>query len=718
MNSIQRKSWLAFILFGLLAISILTPIGSIFSPYENIPKNDFRDHVAATVQAKMALDEGQFPIRVTPYQHEGLRYAEFQFYGVLPYTLSGFIYKILTHSHSVILNNPFNTLKLVLWMAITLCGVYAYRFARLFTDSDVIAFLAAIAYVFSPYLIVNIDYRGDYTEALAQTILPIVLFYSFKLIYSASYRFSDFIFASMAWAALLTTHLITFAYCALIFVIAAALFFIFKLSEFKRVVYMGFSMLTALALVAWFIAPIILYSGSIAVGGEFDGVHTGAGLKPTSLFNLLALKAGPAEEVAPSWPWFYASIGWPMLFGFLSCFYLLIQNKIARNTQQYRLMLVISFLSLMTFVMVWSCFNIWHFLPYFFSVAEWSYRLLSQLMWLGIILFVLAAENIFGKDLQAKHLIVGIFVITFATSSWISKPPEGIMAASLIKNPDLLFADAGYLPRAEKLKPYPGLDKYGFVQIPLVTMDSKILLNHSVSLPANLFQPTTILVLKGNTLKQAQNGNLVIKLDDKIIATKTVTANQKFNWSVPVGEFYTSHNKFHSLVVDQVLAANEINHTPAYFNKLFPMVVDQFVLTTRSAKKLSILPIEKIKPGCTKIKDSMECHIHVTSEQAAAQLPSLYYPNMLTVTVDGKKSPYEATFYRNADAIAHYDSLHSWNPKILATVVLPKGDHVVTVKTTGLHWANMIAITAWMILALVGIFDLVRSYRSRFNANK
>src|SRR3990167_5124803 len=197
MNAIRRRSWLSIVLFGLFAISILTPIGSIFSTYENLPKNDFRDHVAATIQAKMAIDEGQFPIRVTPYQHEGLRYAEFQFYGVLPYTLSGYIYKILTHSHSVILNNPFNTLKLILWTALTICGFYAYRFSRLFTESDVIAFLAATAYLFFPYLIINIDYRGDYTEALAQAILPIVLFYSFRLIYSVRYKLSDFIFSSI-----------------------------------------------------------------------------------------------------------------------------------------------------------------------------------------------------------------------------------------------------------------------------------------------------------------------------------------------------------------------------------------------------------------------------------------------------------------------------------------------------------------------------------------
>ena len=239
----KKKSVGYIILFVLLAISLLSPLGSIFSSYDSLPNNDWRAHSGLVIQAKMAIEEGQLPIRVAPWEHQQLRYPEYQFYGVFPFTLSGYLYKIFTYSHSVILHNPFNTLKMLLLFSITLGGFFSYRFARLFTKSDVIALLAAITYVFSPYLNFNINMNGDFTEAFAQSILPIALYYSFSILFSKKIKPSYFIFSAIAWFALLTTHLVTFAYSSLFFVFAATLFFMLRLISLKQIFYAVFYIL-------------------------------------------------------------------------------------------------------------------------------------------------------------------------------------------------------------------------------------------------------------------------------------------------------------------------------------------------------------------------------------------------------------------------------------------------------------------------------------------
>ena len=45
-------------------------------------------------EAKNALAEGQFPLRVAPKQNDGSRYPIFQYYGNLPYTVGGLLHHV------------------------------------------------------------------------------------------------------------------------------------------------------------------------------------------------------------------------------------------------------------------------------------------------------------------------------------------------------------------------------------------------------------------------------------------------------------------------------------------------------------------------------------------------------------------------------------------------------------------------------------------------
>src|SRR5262245_58144235 len=48
---------------------------------------DWVFHLNGVLEARDALAEGQFPVRVAPKFHGGIRYGLFQFYGQFPYTI-------------------------------------------------------------------------------------------------------------------------------------------------------------------------------------------------------------------------------------------------------------------------------------------------------------------------------------------------------------------------------------------------------------------------------------------------------------------------------------------------------------------------------------------------------------------------------------------------------------------------------------------------------
>lgn len=67
----RRQQWLVVLLYSAIAIALLSPMSSA-SVLPDSP--DTISNVAHTIQARMALEEGQFPIRVGPWQHNGWRY--------------------------------------------------------------------------------------------------------------------------------------------------------------------------------------------------------------------------------------------------------------------------------------------------------------------------------------------------------------------------------------------------------------------------------------------------------------------------------------------------------------------------------------------------------------------------------------------------------------------------------------------------------------------
>jgi uncharacterized membrane protein len=193
------------LLYGLIAIGLLSPMAS--NTVLPAGFSDHFNHVRIIIQARMAIEEGQFPIRVAPYQDDGCRFPLYKFYSPLVYTAAGAMYKWL------IPWNPFLVYKVMYWLALVLGGAFTWRTVRWLTHSTPIAVITGALYMASPYFLVNIHARAAFTEAMGQGVIPAVVYFSLRC-YTAGRR-RWFLAAAVGWFALSTTHLISFLYSSL-----------------------------------------------------------------------------------------------------------------------------------------------------------------------------------------------------------------------------------------------------------------------------------------------------------------------------------------------------------------------------------------------------------------------------------------------------------------------------------------------------------------------
>lgn len=109
------------VLFSVVATGLMAPLASNTIVPE-LPDLPF--HISASWQARLALAEGQFPLRVAPREREGRRYAAFQLYGQFPYTVAAVLQKVALPDTP---QAPYVALKVVVWGSLVMGGLYLYR---------------------------------------------------------------------------------------------------------------------------------------------------------------------------------------------------------------------------------------------------------------------------------------------------------------------------------------------------------------------------------------------------------------------------------------------------------------------------------------------------------------------------------------------------------------------------------------------------------------
>jgi hypothetical protein len=449
---IGRKQALAvLLLYAALAEGLLGPLASEkFLPLGG----DFKPHLGCTVQARLALEEGQFPLRVAPWEHGGLRYPQFQFYGQGFHTLSGLAYRFLT-PHS-----PLAACKLVLWVFLVLAGYFTFRLGTWLTHSRPAGVVAGAIYLTAPYLLLNLHCRGALPEAAAQCLLPVVLHFVIRSLVSP--RPGAILGAGLAWFALAAMHTITFVNTcvfAALLVVGTSRTWPGPLRRWLRVgAGLGLGGLLAL----YYLAPMAAAEQGLAIHDQLGNPYFFRYLSPLEcLLSPTPVAPVPYENGVPMvWgtPYFHPSVGWFLLAAFgavLSCY--LSAGRRPAPWWPERLKQTVPFLApllglfALAFFMSWSPFDVWSMLPRHLAISQFPYRMLAQVTWTGALLGAFALSLLFRGALDLRHAVLGVLLVVLASGSSLhTLPRDSAAPADLLRIPTIGYGNTAYLYQADR----------------------------------------------------------------------------------------------------------------------------------------------------------------------------------------------------------------------------------------------------------------------------
>lgn len=689
-----RQRILVVIFFGLIAISVMSPIASD----RKFPFSfDYGNHASAIVLAGMAIDEGQFPIRVAPYEHNGWRYPLFQFYSPLPYIVAGTIYKVyhsafsqgLTFNYSP---SPLIAFKLTLWLSLLIAGIYVFRLISWLTFSRQIALLAGVLYIYAPYLLININIRGAFTEALAQGLIPFALYYTIRSFFEESKNLKFAILTSFAWFAICTTHLITFVYSSL-FIGLFLLFLCFRnLSQWKNLIRVGLMYSFGCLLAFWYLIPIALITPYLNVSDGICYPFNFHYLTPlTALLSVNSVSTLPLANSLDVYSLFCPSLGWPILIGAGFLCYLLVEKKLILNNRVNQIIKILLLLFFLSFFATWSPINFWKFFPKILSIAQFCYRMEAQTSWIGTLLFGFALFSM-GKDkINNLHVIIGILLIGLASSSWlISNRVNPIETRTVKSAPDMGNARNDYLLNQKSIK---NILLAGNIALPLIEKNfwldrhyDWLDLNQEMILPANfLNNPSASLNLIGKLPQHMSNKpiTLIFQLDGQNKVSKILKPGN-FEWIIPIGKLVKSYKKeVHiSFIVDNPIIRRPLDQ-PEYRDEL-SILIDSLSFNNLLANpEFTALNVSDTRARCTQKRTETICNITVPPQAHLVQLPILYYPKLLDVKVNGKSIEYLP--------LSHKDL-------VLTGLRLQPGNYEISVDFVGIRWTNWISGIAWIVL--------------------
>ncbi|MDR1079946.1 MAG: hypothetical protein LBQ79_03035 [Deltaproteobacteria bacterium] len=169
-----------------------------------------------SASAAVGLLSGEIPPRVSPTLTGGLGNPYHQFYSPLPYAAVGAV--------AVILKDVISAYSVTVILMLAFAFIYAFRLGMYLTGSGPCAAFAACLYATAPYIHASRTLSGAYDEYFALCLLPAVLYHGLRALARRSCR--QWLIASFFCAALVFSNLWTsFAFlifCALYIILALA----------------------------------------------------------------------------------------------------------------------------------------------------------------------------------------------------------------------------------------------------------------------------------------------------------------------------------------------------------------------------------------------------------------------------------------------------------------------------------------------------------------
>lgn len=659
-----------FVVFAFVAAIVLSPLA-----YNNVMPVifDILNHLAIIVQSKLALTQGQFPLRIAPLEQSGWLYPYFQFYSSTSYTIAGIIYKGLD------LSNPFVAYKLTLWFALIFGAFYMNKLIFWLTSSRPIAMLSSVAFLLSPYYIILINYYGAFNEAIALSIIPATLFYTLQR-YDHPNENTALLSSSLMWYLLATTHLSTFFYTSL-FVAMLLLLLTLKTSNWKNLLSATISYFFGCALAAWFLTPCALLGKYLEIAKSITSMKT-TGQLPLLLaptINYFGVQNDPQIGITPS-------VGLLMILAISICIYAMINHYKSGAKRIDTMLFALLFLFFMAFMMVWSPVNFWRWLPLTFSVGQYSWRVMSQITWISPLLFAWALYWLFENNLNKKHIMIGILLLLILSSAWLPMHKKNYVPfKDLIQPPTLIFNPDAYLINHNQH--YQFIDNIDNLTFDTALINNNLKSNKPFLINSNLltFIPQPNLSITGNSHNKNNNEQLIITMNNKPIEKFAIKPGQ-FHLDIPLTNLKNTSG------IALQFKATEKNHSLQNI-EITNLVLNGFY------KAENILTVKQIEPYCKQQNDFIFCELTVPLKTKIMELPALYYPNMLDIKLNGNAIPYE--------------SLLSNNRLMVGITPIAGMLNTIQIQFRGLLWANTISEVAWGLWVLFFLYLWAKRRRTQ-----
>jgi hypothetical protein len=653
------------LLYLALAVWILWPYRS--SKFRMA--GDLNVVIGGIVEARNALAEGQFPLRVAPRQHDGARYPIFQFYANVPYTAAG----ALTLAGL----SPYAAWRLVVLGALTCGGLFVYRTGRYLTRDPLAAAVGGVAFAAAPYMFTDLHARGAYPELVAFNLLPAALYATLRCLASGRRGWRYVPLAALAWALVGLTHNITYLFGVLL----VGLLVVSMLGVRGKVLAKPRAAGRALARVGRLVAAGALHAGmmlwylvpTMRVLPHIEmNAGTGSPFSADGMTNLATLLA-PRMTSAPgsTTPNLGLQVGWPVAAGVLLVVLglPLLWRRTPARTRRLAARVLLVFAA--AFFVAWSPVDFWRHLPKTFWFVQFTYRLLVFTTLFGALLLAFGLAMWTRRlDLRVRRgvALAGIALAVFAVGSYV--PRGGEFDRTLVRR-QLANPVAGG-PFDYQLAPTAlvGRDTFAHPGVNLARREFGLRLGEPWLRDGALMRMAPV----------DGAGGLNVRLDslDGPARLHVQVGGRKFVVRIPHGPFEFSIPLPKCFCSDApMLGFRPVDE----HGRLMRVVLQAAHFEGAKPSDYALIPAEDVRPHTrfgrvTKVR-------YEADRPVLLQLPVFYYPGGLQrVTNHG-----EPVAYGN---VGRY-----------LAVQLPPGRHRLGVEFVGVRWANAASGLAWGGVVLV-----------------
>lgn len=358
--------------------------------------------LAGIEQARLALREGQFPVRVAPRDNEGNRYPLYQFYGALQFNTAGIV--------ALVTDWPaYRAFKAVTLAMLLVGAICTYRLGWRFTRSPSASAVGVLVFTLSPYMFTDLHARGAVAETYAFNVLPMALFYALRCFDER--RWTDVPKVAIAWSLLAMAHNITYLYATTLVAILLLTY-----TPWRRRSLQGYGLLLVAglihaAMIAWYVVPQTMLAKEMVISLNAAPVTSTAWAR--DLVNWRGLLSPVLRSADGSSTGRLAlQIGWPILVGVIAAVGALVFRRLPPN-QRGDVIRLAALFALSVF-MALAVVDVWQYLPSPYGYIQFPYRmLLFVVMW-------------------------GALLTTIGWSAWVrdrptsALPPAPVVAAGML----------------------------------------------------------------------------------------------------------------------------------------------------------------------------------------------------------------------------------------------------------------------------------------------